>query len=555
MIKCLDDIIKSRRSVRRYKPVPVPPQNIVAVLDAGRQAPSAKNRQPWRFEVLTRGQCAEISQAMSDWYKENRSKRGTENFTAKIISSAPTVIAVFSSCKASASDYISVGACLENMSLKATELGLGSLIVCDTQSVADVIARVFRVKSELIALFVLGYPDEPFVPKQKMRLDELVTGIDVDLCACEEFADIADSLPEADIEKDPFVFISYSHRDRAVVLRDIIELKRSGVRLWYDKSIGYGEAWDEYALSVLDKPNCVGVVAYISDFSVLSVNVAKEIERASKRFEKGEMIGVHVGDKPMSEYAVAPELKHVFACFSQAKKYIPRSTDPAVPNTLPIVECAANLGAVSANGVYDDFSYARIDGGVVVTGYNGCSETVVFPSEIHGYDVIGIGKSAMRGNNSVRSVTVPDTVRSVDEGAFFQMQNLCDVHLPDTLQYLGVAVFRGCESLKSVVLPSGIRVLSEALFRDCTALEVCEVPSGVTEFGEAVFRGCTALKRVYAPTVKRMTEGGFYGCSELSDLTLPEDIVGLEEQSFATCPKVNIKVGGFVFSGGKAVKV
>ncbi len=45
--------ILSRRSVRKYKPEPVPAEDLERILEAGRQAPSAGNRQPWHFIVVT----------------------------------------------------------------------------------------------------------------------------------------------------------------------------------------------------------------------------------------------------------------------------------------------------------------------------------------------------------------------------------------------------------------------------------------------------------------------------------------------------------------------
>ncbi len=47
------DLIKSRRSIRRYRPEPIPRETIWRLLEAASWAPSAHNRQPWRFAVLT----------------------------------------------------------------------------------------------------------------------------------------------------------------------------------------------------------------------------------------------------------------------------------------------------------------------------------------------------------------------------------------------------------------------------------------------------------------------------------------------------------------------
>ena len=47
------DVIKKRRSIRKYKKDPVPKEIILKVLEAARLAPSAGNRQPWDFIVVT----------------------------------------------------------------------------------------------------------------------------------------------------------------------------------------------------------------------------------------------------------------------------------------------------------------------------------------------------------------------------------------------------------------------------------------------------------------------------------------------------------------------
>lgn len=46
------DTIATRRSIRKFKPDPIPDEALTAILTTGIQAPSAKNRQPWRFVVV-----------------------------------------------------------------------------------------------------------------------------------------------------------------------------------------------------------------------------------------------------------------------------------------------------------------------------------------------------------------------------------------------------------------------------------------------------------------------------------------------------------------------
>jgi len=51
------DVTKRRKSVRKYKPDPIPDEVLNRILEAGRIAPSAKNIQPWRFIIVKDCRC------------------------------------------------------------------------------------------------------------------------------------------------------------------------------------------------------------------------------------------------------------------------------------------------------------------------------------------------------------------------------------------------------------------------------------------------------------------------------------------------------------------
>lgn len=551
----LKEAIYERHSTRSYAAKQVPGPAIRKVLEAGSLAPSAKNCQPWRFSVLTDEQKFFCSDLMAR-SEENAAVKSTVLQSAKIIRSAPVAIAVFTPKERTSgkSIFLSLGACLENMSLTATDLGLGSLIVCDTQSAQRELETYLRSDDELVAIFLLGYEKKPAVRKKKKPLATLVRGLS-DCCG----EDVIDDLPEAKIGDAPFLFISYSHRDAKLVLTDIVELKKHGVRLWYDRSIIYGEEWDRKALGVLLKPNCCGVLAYLSKNSAASSSVCLELKTASEKFkgQKAKMIGIHIGDKPLSFYLGASSQcdRILKAIFSDKDKYIAHSPLAGDFSDIPeIIGEAERLGAVDESGVYDDFKYRKAEDGIEIIQYRGTSRKVVVPSTICGSPVTSIGKNAMRGSERIREIVLPATVKRVEEGAFFDLSALEKIFLPNSIEHLGVAAFRGCTALQTVSLPSGLKKLEEALFRGCTSLRECTVPYGVEELGEAVFRECASLKKAVLPkTVKRMTEGGFYGCTSLEVLEIPYDIEGLEAGSFLTCPLLNVDVAGFRFRNGKPI--
>ena len=146
--------IAKRRSIRKYTAEEVPQELIEKVLQAGMLAPSSKNSQPWKFIVVRGKAKEEMAKVMRRGMDRERQTplmpeslrymEGAE-YTLRIMQQAPTVIFVMNvqavklGQQMTADERISeicnaqsIGAAIENMTLAATELGLGSLWICDT---------------------------------------------------------------------------------------------------------------------------------------------------------------------------------------------------------------------------------------------------------------------------------------------------------------------------------------------------------------------------------------------------------------------------------------
>ena len=78
--------------------------------------------------------------------------------------------------------------------------------------------------------------------------------------------------------KEPYIFISYAHKDSAEVLPLIEELSSRGYRVWYDAGIEAGTEWPEYIAAHLEKSACV--LAFLSASAVASFNCRQEINYA-----------------------------------------------------------------------------------------------------------------------------------------------------------------------------------------------------------------------------------------------------------------------------------
>ena len=123
------EAITNRRSHRVYKKDQLPENVLSSILKAGLEAPSARNRQPWHFSVV---QDAELIQEVHDEAARNRnSSTGSPRYKDpdfQIFYHAPTVIFIFGD-KDNYWSHIDCGIAVENMSLAAEGLGVGSVIL------------------------------------------------------------------------------------------------------------------------------------------------------------------------------------------------------------------------------------------------------------------------------------------------------------------------------------------------------------------------------------------------------------------------------------------
>lgn len=170
--------VENRRSIRMFKSDEPSKDIIEDILNCGRLAPSAKNRQPWYFVIVK----SEIKNKIADLMINNTLSNANTiektkiecsssvNSTANVIKQAPILVLVFREPNNNyiVGDNLSIGACIENICLRATDLGLGSLWIRDTVYVAQEIANlVNHGDMELNCAVALGYANQ--APKQRPR--------------------------------------------------------------------------------------------------------------------------------------------------------------------------------------------------------------------------------------------------------------------------------------------------------------------------------------------------------------------------------------------------
>ena len=123
----LDEIIENRRSVRSFKSTPVVREDLLAICEAARLAPSACNSQTWRFIAVT--EPSVIQRICREAMRPVIPNRWLEKVPLVIVGcSQLDIIANRVGARITGIEYyqIDIGIAMEHMVLKATELGLGT---------------------------------------------------------------------------------------------------------------------------------------------------------------------------------------------------------------------------------------------------------------------------------------------------------------------------------------------------------------------------------------------------------------------------------------------
>ncbi len=197
----VSEAIKKRRSIRKFKPDPIPEEKIRLLLESARLAPSGTNTQPWRFIVV----------------KDDDTKRELQEaaHNQRHIKSAPVIIVCCADLKAfkefpeRVDELIESGAlpertrevfipylkkgmstvtkdalmiaaaanvaiAVEHIVLQAVEIGLGTCWVrwYEDNKIKEILDIPKHV--EVMALLPVGVPDEEPVPRPRLNLDKIV---------------------------------------------------------------------------------------------------------------------------------------------------------------------------------------------------------------------------------------------------------------------------------------------------------------------------------------------------------------------------------------------
>lgn len=208
----------------------------------------------------------------------------------------------------------------------------------------------------------------------------------------------------------------------------------------------------------------------------------------------------------------------------------------AAVSAVAFAACNDNEGKSGGNvgGATQGLVFEKVDDGYAVTGYNGIASDIVIPESYEGEPVTEIGKRAFEGNERIKSVVIPDSVKTIGACSFDGCMALESVTIPDSVTNIESDAFYVCPSLTAVHITDISKWAAidfeyggaNPLYTDATlycngkAVQGDITLSGITRIGDGAFYGCDRITSVtIGRGVTQIGSSAFNGCTSLGSVT------------------------------------
>ena len=167
------------------------------------------------------------------------------------------------------------------------------------------------------------------------------------------------------------------------------------------------------------------------------------------------------------------------------------------------------------------------------------------------YSVTGIGTAAF-AFCVITSTTIPNTVISIENDAFYMCNVLTSVTIPNSVTSIGNHTFQGCSGLTDITIPNSVTSIGNGAFQDCSKLTSITIPNSVTSIGNSAFQNCSTLTSITIPnSVTSIGNYTFQGCSGLTSITIPSGVKSIGKFAFFGCTGLtSVIIGNSVTSIG-----
>ena len=356
---------------------------------------------------------------------------------------------------------------------------------------------------------------------------------------------------EAYTGNEPFLFISYSHRNTEQVYPLLDKLHEKKYRIWYDESC---ETGNDFRSELRDKrERCTAVVLFVSEASMNSPFCGMEIIVARENQKRIYPIFLDDSEVPPAFQILLANTHH--GSINNIPKLMtalvrdlpPETMDRLTTDNDKLIKCENNgtsievdegIKVICENAFKNRNALKNIGlptslEAIESEAFRACSklESITIPDS-----TVYIGESAFRDCIKLKKLTVQNGLIKIGERAFENCPDLAEISLPDDLAEIYGSVFNGCKSLKNIKLPDNLTVIGENAFADCVSLEKITLPDSIIKIDDLVFSGCSKLKQVELNNgIKKIGKAAFKNCRSLTQVAIPASLIFLSTDLFRGC--------------------
>lgn len=398
------------------------------------------------------------------------------------------------------------------------------------------------------------------------------------------------------IRPDMYFFISYSHKDYKKVYKDIFALQQQGVNIWYDGGMPVGKNWQEVAEEFILPYKCAGVIFYVSENSLMSNAIHKEMEFAKangkmcitinlpiesdivyngesvqgKELSAQEMLDImRDSEQDKAEKVITDEKYNTISeMFGYSVLFMPYSTSPENKAEEIVKTYNEHKEPVLIFSEYNELLF-----GVSVIGVKDIDIKNITLHDFECRDENGellnveeIGPSAFANCTHLNSIELPESVRIIRDYAFYNC-GFKSISLPRSVFRIDSYAFSKCRNLVELTIAGNVHI-GDYSFSNCSKLKNVTIGSVIWNIGNYAFFSCYNLTSVKIQNRVEYLDGqnpfsigdyAFCGCSSLAKINIPDGIIKIGNNAFCDCnnllsikiPDSVIEIGESAFSGCK----
>ena len=179
------------------------------------------------------------------------------------------------------------------------------------------------------------------------------------------------------------------------------------------------------------------------------------------------------------------------------------------------------------------------------------------------YDIVNGELLSSNGNlllmDETGTLTIPDSVTKIGEGAFANLEGLKTIIIPGTVKEIGTNAFAYNKTLETVIMQEGVEIIGGGAFRQCGNLKNVQMPESLIEMNAQAFYYDLKLEKISIPSkIEIINSYTFSACKSLNEIKLPKNLKEIQTYAFSetklskiTIPETITQIATSAFSFNK----